>query len=836
MRIIQISDICFPEPDKTGAIARRAEYELMCNTLRQSFVAHQVCDKDIIMITGGLVHYNVISREGIKLFNMYMEMFTEFAHVYVIPGETDCIMRHAAPRESVLEDLVKPFKRATFIGKTHAYKIRDTVFMIKSCLDDEPISEAAHPSDILVTRNQNMLGNYTRRILAGERDHRTMPHIVCGALFQNSAQETHDKSYIIYEDAEVRIVPVSNPYGYVSVCMTNNVLDDFSITHPYEIKLFARQCTAEAVTKCVMDLQHKYQITVNVSYELAAPGMMGLPEHEVLEKMPEMYRQQFVSDWQKHTTPAGPRVNLSWRIDELKLEQFVVYENTSIKFERGCTAIIAANGSGKSLLLDACMMALYKRPIRGLPADYKDAHVSAELQNQPPDLSPYSVTRMMNFLATNDEFAKTLSKDDINTIQKIKGMDQLAAMASAITVACNAATNAAKVPVQRPACVSIHDSDIGVKLATMRARLQSITPQQSTDELARIATAQAFLSAHRHLVKVPMAMQAVPEETIAYYQASRAAHLRCAQMTFNSSCHNCTQNMSHIGIAPGLGLKEIDAYIANSLAINAQLKYNEYYDLLDSYSKRPTLSAEHSMLQQDIEACEAYEKQCADYTERARVRDFYTGYAAAFNEASRRIFAYRTKDFETEVNNVLARFTDFKFSISEDCSMHIIHRTVIPINVISSSQKFLLALAIKCALNRTCVIPRLNMLFIDEGFAFLDDVHMRKIPQIMDYLKSQFHTVVIISHLAEVQNNCDHYYYIANGRITQDPAQMNIIQINPIVTVSQAASAPERVLTCETCGGKFKSFAQHSRNKGHIERAQSFLAVHGRPPGPRDYH
>lgn len=119
-----------------------------------------------------------------------------------------------------------------------------------------------------------------------------------------------------------------------------------------------------------------------------------------------------------------------------------------------------------------------------------------------------------------------------------------------------------------------------------------------------------------------------------------------------------------------------------------------------------------------------------------------------------------------KVNSILQTIVDFKTEFSIDMKGNIselFFNTVskwdsLPLSLGSGAQRFIVSIAIKDALNyiskRTIVQP--SIIMIDEGFGTLGEELRENIMIMLEYLKSKYQNVVIITHLNEVKEGADH--------------------------------------------------------------------------------
>jgi exonuclease SbcC len=114
---------------------------------------------------------------------------------------------------------------------------------------------------------------------------------------------------------------------------------------------------------------------------------------------------------------------------------------------------------------------------------------------------------------------------------------------------------------------------------------------------------------------------------------------------------------------------------------------------------------------------------------------------------------------ESEVNNILAQVVDFSLSMDTD-GKNINAKIVYEdqewaLEMCSGMEKFISGLAIRVALINICGLPRPNFLVIDEGFGTLDSDNLSSLFMMMQYLKTQFDFIWVISHLEQMRDIVD---------------------------------------------------------------------------------
>jgi len=114
---------------------------------------------------------------------------------------------------------------------------------------------------------------------------------------------------------------------------------------------------------------------------------------------------------------------------------------------------------------------------------------------------------------------------------------------------------------------------------------------------------------------------------------------------------------------------------------------------------------------------------------------------------------------ENEINNILAQVVDFSVMMEVDGKS--INAKIVyedqewPLEMCSGMEKFVSGLAIRVALINICNLPRPNFLVIDEGFGTLDSDNLSSLFMMMQYLKTQFDFIWMISHLEQMRDIVD---------------------------------------------------------------------------------
>jgi DNA repair exonuclease SbcCD ATPase subunit len=115
---------------------------------------------------------------------------------------------------------------------------------------------------------------------------------------------------------------------------------------------------------------------------------------------------------------------------------------------------------------------------------------------------------------------------------------------------------------------------------------------------------------------------------------------------------------------------------------------------------------------------------------------------------------------EQEVNNILTQLTDFTIMFQTDgknINVYIVYdeNNFWLLELTSGMEKFLSSLAIRNALISVSNLPRPNFLAIDEGLGNLDAGMLSQMFLLLDYLKSQYDFLIMISHIDATRDMVD---------------------------------------------------------------------------------
>jgi len=204
---------------------------------------------------------------------------------------------------------------------------------------------------------------------------------------------------------------------------------------------------------------------------------------------------------------------------------------------------------------------------------------------------------------------------------------------------------------------------------------------------------------------------------------------------------------------------ESEATIQKNIEINNQIKLLEFDKKITELNKKITAS---TMKIGSIQAfIDSTKKQMEEVKELESKSNLYTYYLDAVKKdgVPYELISKAMPVIENEVNNILAQVVDFSLLMDTD-GKNINAKIVYEdqewtLEMCSGMEKFISGLAIRVALINICGLPRPNFLVIDEGFGTLDADNLSSLFMMMQYLKTQFDFIWVISHLEQMRDIVD---------------------------------------------------------------------------------
>ena len=195
---------------------------------------------------------------------------------------------------------------------------------------------------------------------------------------------------------------------------------------------------------------------------------------------------------------------------------------------------------------------------------------------------------------------------------------------------------------------------------------------------------------------------------------------------------------------------DIQAFESTKNSIDANIK--------ELNKKITTLNGAIASLQSFIEGIKNKMIEVKDLEEKGRLYTYYLD-AVKRDGVPYELISKALPVIQTEVNNILGQVVDFGCVMEVDGKS--INAKIVyddqewPLEMCSGMEKFVSGLAIRVALINICNLPRPNFLVIDEGFGTLDSDNLSSLFMMMQYLKTQFDFIWVISHLEQMRDIVD---------------------------------------------------------------------------------
>jgi len=128
-------------------------------------------------------------------------------------------------------------------------------------------------------------------------------------------------------------------------------------------------------------------------------------------------------------------------------------------------------------------------------------------------------------------------------------------------------------------------------------------------------------------------------------------------------------------------------------------------------------------------------------------------------------------------NNILKQIADFTIQFVEDADRKklslLLHRQGLTqsTEMTSGFEEFIIELSLKIAFSMVSNVTRPNFLAIDEGFGCLDSDHLSSLIAVLNFIKTKFEFILIITHVNELKGQGD--YYIDIKKLPNGDSQVN---------------------------------------------------------------
>jgi DNA repair exonuclease SbcCD ATPase subunit len=181
-------------------------------------------------------------------------------------------------------------------------------------------------------------------------------------------------------------------------------------------------------------------------------------------------------------------------------------------------------------------------------------------------------------------------------------------------------------------------------------------------------------------------------------------------------------------------------------------------DIKDITKQIATINGSISSLQTYIEGIKQKMSDVKELEEKNRLYTYYLD-AVKRDGIPYELISKALPVIESEINNILGQVVDFGITLEMDGKS--INAKIVyedqewPLEMCSGMEKFVSGLAIRVALINVCNLPRPNFLVVDEGFGTLDADNLSSLFMMMQYLKTQFDFIWMISHLEQMRDIVD---------------------------------------------------------------------------------
>ena len=174
--------------------------------------------------------------------------------------------------------------------------------------------------------------------------------------------------------------------------------------------------------------------------------------------------------------------------------------------------------------------------------------------------------------------------------------------------------------------------------------------------------------------------------------------------------------------------------------------------ILDLYKVNGSLEQQLNNIDQEYTECKEIQEQYSAYD--LFMRCMHSN-GIAFD-----IIKKRLPLINSEISKILTNIVDFEIMfVNEDTKLDILIKhpgyDARPIEMASGAEKTIAAMAIRLALLNISTLPKGDVFILDEPGTALDEENMEGFIRILDMIKTQFKTVLLISHLDSLKDIVD---------------------------------------------------------------------------------
>lgn len=167
---------------------------------------------------------------------------------------------------------------------------------------------------------------------------------------------------------------------------------------------------------------------------------------------------------------------------------------------------------------------------------------------------------------------------------------------------------------------------------------------------------------------------------------------------------------------------------------------------------------------------ESLQKDQAESIELLGKLKIYDSIQAAFSKNGIPAMILKTQlpAINFELSKLLSNVVDFKITLETDINSNVmdvfledaISRRII--ELASGMEKMIASLALRVALINLSSLPKPDIFIIDEGFGVLDEEGIQKCMQLLSIMKTNFKTILVISHVSAIKEVADRIIEITN--------------------------------------------------------------------------
>lgn len=218
-------------------------------------------------------------------------------------------------------------------------------------------------------------------------------------------------------------------------------------------------------------------------------------------------------------------------------------------------------------------------------------------------------------------------------------------------------------------------------------------------------------------------------------------------------------NQSLLVIKSNKSVKESND-IVKSIVDNLSLELKELRESSEKDQKRlGELEFKKALLSNKIVTLSTSKNRYESMVKKKKIMELYLN-CVHRDGIPQLILAEVVPELESETNSIIQQLYDFRVIFQTDdkninAFIAYSENDFWPVELMSGMERFVVSLAIRIALINISSLPKADFLIIDEGFGVLDSDNLSLMSSMLEYLKSRFKFVVIVSHIDEMKDMVD---------------------------------------------------------------------------------